>query len=418
MPGMNNAEINAKIDTTIDSMLSVLKRQLLSPGGFERRGVWDRFKNWMSNLWHGRYGQKNPYYFINTLGDFAGSASQTPKKECFTPSVFTLHEYTVIKKIFDQLEESLDTFSEADMSGVENLKLMRILDDWSKQLKVALKNLMADHERTRPAPKDDSGKSECQKVLEQKHKEGKISNSDYTRISKMIAHGRIDQACEEIKNLPKTPDEPPKETEVEPKDKDVEKKPETDDKGGSEKGAETGAKEEPTEVEPKDKDVEKKPETDDKGGSEMGAETGTKEEPYEGGSEEWPLKYGNTKEDFDKIISQLNDDSFPDSEYSYKSHMADFIAMADAERSGGGGHAFETHQEYKKARRSIKDLIDENKAYGEEMEKLMKKFKDNLNKIINSGIGKDTTFESWVKPHHALSISERTQYFKKMLNKG
>jgi len=384
MPGMNNAEINAKIDTTIDSMLSVLKRQLLSPGGFERRGVWDRFKNWMSNLWHGRYGQKNPYYFINTLGDFAGSASQTPKKECFTPSVFTLHEYTVIKKIFDQLEESLDTFSEADMSGVENLKLMRILDDWSKQLKVALKNLMADHERTRPAPKDDSGKIECQKVLEQKHKEGKISNSDYTRISEMIANGRIDQACEEINKLSESPDEPPKETEVEPKDKDVEKKPETDDKGGSE----------------------------------MGAETGTKEEPYEGGSEEWPLKYGNTKEDFDKIISQLNDDSFPDSEYSYKSHMADFIAMADAERSGGGGHAFETHQEYKKARRSIKDLIDENKAYGEEMEKLMKKFKDNLNKIINSGIGKDTTFESWVKPHHALSISERTQYFKKMLNKG
>ena len=387
MPGMNNAEINAKIDKTIDSMLLVLKRQLLSPGGFEKRGVWDRFKNWMSNLWHGRYGQKNPYYFINTLGDFAGSTSQTPKKECFTPSVFTLQEYTVIKKVFDQLEESLETFNEADMSGVENLRLMRILDDWSKQLKMALKNLMADHERTRPAPKDDSGKSECQKVLEQKHKEGKISNSDYTRIGVMIALGRIDQACEEIGKLLESPDEPPKETEVEPKDKDVEKEPEADDKGGSEKGVETGAK----------------------------------EEPYEGGSEiksEWPLKYGNTKEDFDKITSELSDDSFPNSEDSYKSHMADFIARADAERSGGGGYAYDTYQEYRKARRSIKGLVDENKAYGEEMEKLMKEFKDSLNKIINSGHEKDTTFESWVKPHHALSISERTQYFKKMLSKG
>lgn len=392
MPGINNAEINAKIDTTVDSMMTMLKKQLLS-SNFEKRGVWDRFKNWMSNLWHGRYGQKNPYYFINTLGDFAGAPGKIPKKECFTPSVFTLHEYTVIKNIFDQLEESLETFNEADMSGVENLRLMRILDDWSKQLKIALKNLMSDHETIRrereakQASEYESKNKECQEILEQKHKEGKISKDDYSRIKDMIGRGEIEQACKEI-SLLITPREEPKETEVEPKEKSVEKEPETEDK--SEPEVET----------PKEREAE--------------AEAETKDKPVHG---EWPLDYGNTKEEFEKILKDLNNDSLPTPENSYKSRMEDFIAEFQADKEAKK-EEYEKYMEYLKTRRSIESLIEKNEAHGEKMEELMDDFKSQLHDILTPEKSeKHLTFESWVKPHHALSIFERTQYFKKMLNK-
>ena len=98
-----NAELLNKIDQAVDSLVSILKKQIVSGTGFQKRGLWDRFKNWVSNTWHGRYSQKNPYYFINTLGDFAGSSSNKnkPKSESNNYQRLTLQQYSEIKHLFD-----------------------------------------------------------------------------------------------------------------------------------------------------------------------------------------------------------------------------------------------------------------------------------------------------------------------------
>ena len=223
--------LSQKIDQTVDSMVTMLKNQIISPsygaGGTDpRRGIWDRFKNWMSNMWYGRYSSKNPYYFMNTLGDFAGSQAKPDKpktgdvekdeekKESFCPLGLSLSEYHTIKSLFDKLEIDLGLLAEMDLPpGAENLRVMRMIDDWGKNLKLALKKIMMDHERTTPdspPPKPESAEEkECIEQLDKKHAEGKISDSEYERIKLMISHGRIDMACRALSSIKSKPADKP-----------------------------------------------------------------------------------------------------------------------------------------------------------------------------------------------------------------
>ena len=53
------------------------------------------------------------------------------------------------------------------------------------------------------------------------------------------------------------------------------------------------------------------------------------------------------------------------------------------------------------------------------MRKSMHTYKDALHDVIAPHTESiSMTFESWVKPHHALPLFERTEYFKKLLNRG
>ena len=223
MPNLNT-ELLSKIDTAVDAMVSMLKKQLVSGQGFQKRGLWDRFKNFLSNTWYGRYSQKNPYYFINTLGDFAGSSS--PKKIEKNESrnkLMSVKNYLEIKSLFDKLEEELSTINENE-NNAENLRIMRIIDDWARNLKIALKNVFSDAIKIRDLEEKKQKKmvepkdlQQCRTDLEKKHKEGKISPKDYFVLRAMIDRGDLAGACtaleavlkksDEIKNT-NEPDEP------------------------------------------------------------------------------------------------------------------------------------------------------------------------------------------------------------------
>ena len=231
MPDLN-AESMSKIDQSVDYLVSILKKQIISGDGFQKRGLWDRFKNFVSNAWHGRYNQKNPYYFINTLGDFAGSSKKdptasapkvgasAPKVESFNPRTLTLQEYMEIKSLFDKLEENINSINEAD--GTDNLRIMRLIDDWSKTLKITLKKLFSNFSKNSASPEvesspetDDKDGDQCRIDLENKHRDGKISHKDYFKIKSMINRGEVESACQAIEELLKRP-EPEPEPEPDP----------------------------------------------------------------------------------------------------------------------------------------------------------------------------------------------------------
>lgn len=140
-----DADLKSKINITVDTLINILKQDLLRPkfDGIQKRGIWDRFKNWMSNLVYGRQSEKNPYYFVNTLGDFGGA--KMPKNESciLIHEKLSIKEYKVLSCIYENFEIKL---TEANaFSGTENLYIMTLLNDLAKNLKIALAKIVSDH---------------------------------------------------------------------------------------------------------------------------------------------------------------------------------------------------------------------------------------------------------------------------------
>lgn len=152
-------DLKTKIDTTVDSLVNILKKDLLSPSS-PKRGIWDRFKNWMSNVVYGRYGKTNPYYFVNRLGDVGGvplpeknkpayDEIPVPKKENYNPIFkkrLTIEEYRILGREFEIFENKLSNILEVSMpKGTENLQIIRMLDDLAQNLKKAISKIVSDH---------------------------------------------------------------------------------------------------------------------------------------------------------------------------------------------------------------------------------------------------------------------------------
>jgi hypothetical protein len=123
----------ADLERTIDQFVTSLKQQLANPmtGPDAQRGVWDRMKNWWSNMWHGRYNQQNPYFWQNKLGDDLGRTTESVQRIPLEHYKF-LHEQTAL------LENGL-------APGAEKLQVIRVVDQWAKQFKNAVMTLMARH---------------------------------------------------------------------------------------------------------------------------------------------------------------------------------------------------------------------------------------------------------------------------------
>lgn len=130
-----------QINKVVDDWVVELKRTLINPitPATQRRGIWDRFKNSMSNMWHGRYNQSNPYFWQNKLGDDLGAMDANPPNEAFNPNKLSLHDYKTLKDICESLEYQIN---ESVPSGAENLKIIKLIDDKAKQLKTALASIL------------------------------------------------------------------------------------------------------------------------------------------------------------------------------------------------------------------------------------------------------------------------------------
>jgi hypothetical protein len=126
-----NSDIINAINKAVDLWVNDLKRELIS-GSSSQRSLWDRFKNTLANLWHGRENEKNPYVWTNKLGGLGQTV------ESIRHYKFSLNEYKYFQEICENLEQ---TINEEDLpANISKLRIMNIIDKQANNLK----NKLAD----------------------------------------------------------------------------------------------------------------------------------------------------------------------------------------------------------------------------------------------------------------------------------
>jgi len=138
----------------------------------QQKGIWDRMKQWWSNIRHGKYQQKNPYYWQNVAGSGLGgevppSPQETPSKEMPNEAVMpfmpmTLNEYKVLHECAMALEEAIAT-------PPKNLKLIRVIDNWAKLFKQKVMSLVT----MQPKPSEIAKGQEPESMVWPSYKRGK-----------------------------------------------------------------------------------------------------------------------------------------------------------------------------------------------------------------------------------------------------
>ena len=109
----------------VDDFVKILKNSIIN-SPTEKRGVWDRIKNWWSNLIHGQTSTSNPYYWQNKLGGMGRTVECT--------DLMPLEHYKVIREQAVLLEEMIPAVA-------EKLQIVHIIDSWAKNFKKAIINL-------------------------------------------------------------------------------------------------------------------------------------------------------------------------------------------------------------------------------------------------------------------------------------
>lgn len=147
--------LKGEIDDIVDKWVSETLRERLISGTDtpQKRGLWDRLKQGISNWWYGPQGEKeNPYRWKNRFGNSLGSEEM---KESFDPTILTLSEYSDIRGVVDSVERAFDE----SQDSFANLKLAQILKAAAEELKVkifgAVKNkLAAVNAQTKASPSE------------------------------------------------------------------------------------------------------------------------------------------------------------------------------------------------------------------------------------------------------------------------
>ncbi|MEI8269978.1 MAG: hypothetical protein WCG45_01285, partial [bacterium] len=111
------AKINAIVDSWTQELISLLLKSGSGTGSGAKRGLWDRFKGTVSNLWHGRDGESNPYKWVNKFGDNLGQRES-----------FSLEQYKNLKETCDILEYQIN-------EDVENLRIFQLIKSAAAKLK-------------------------------------------------------------------------------------------------------------------------------------------------------------------------------------------------------------------------------------------------------------------------------------------
>jgi len=129
--------VKAAIAQVVDQWVNdLIKEKIVTPSIDQKyqRGLWDRLKGSLSNLWHGRYNQSNPNYWQNRFGDELGSQS-----ESYDPRVFTLHDFKEIKNAIESTEHLVENID----PNTEKLKIVRVIRAAAEELKKKLFNIFA-----------------------------------------------------------------------------------------------------------------------------------------------------------------------------------------------------------------------------------------------------------------------------------
>ena len=118
--------ISSEIDNVVNQWISDLKHEIITGSSIQNRGIWDRFKNFVANVWHGYDNKKNPYYSINKLGYGLGSESKNE----------SMKSYNDLRETCQSLESKIN---EEDLS---NLRIMQIIDKHANMLKAKMKEVL------------------------------------------------------------------------------------------------------------------------------------------------------------------------------------------------------------------------------------------------------------------------------------
>jgi hypothetical protein len=119
-------KISSAIDDVVNQWISDLKHEIITGSSIQNRGIWDRFKNFVANVWHGYDNKNNPYYSINKLGYGLGSENKNE----------SLKSYNDLRETCESLEGKIN---EEDLS---NLRIMQIIDKHAALLKTKMKEVL------------------------------------------------------------------------------------------------------------------------------------------------------------------------------------------------------------------------------------------------------------------------------------
>jgi len=152
-PLLENEEISsldkfkALLGDKVDNLVYQLKRELISGAGANsnRASLWDKVKNWGSNLLWGKKSPANPYRWVNQFGHLGTqnslvSPATEPKQyaEPELPTENTLEIYKLVKESTERLEAQFIQNEAANPALSGNKKttvLFTIIDQWGAKLK-------------------------------------------------------------------------------------------------------------------------------------------------------------------------------------------------------------------------------------------------------------------------------------------
>ena len=150
-------KLKKDIDDLVVNWVGELKKELVSGTAVtQSRGLWDRFKGGLSNLWYGRQNQQNPYYWQNKLGDDLGRPGSVRSESTeFNSLPFTLHEYMDLRKFFNEFEKQLsEEYGETE--GTSSLRINQIINQRANELRQKINNIVAQHiQNVSPKPSSD-----------------------------------------------------------------------------------------------------------------------------------------------------------------------------------------------------------------------------------------------------------------------
>ena len=134
-------DISKIIDQMVDDWAGELKREIITGAKPAKRGMWDRFKNLLSNVWYGRHNPDNPYQWINKYGDVLGQS--VPKTEGIREETLqlSLNDYKNLREVCENLENQIN--EENLPEGTPNLRIIQIIDSHANILKQKLKDIFA-----------------------------------------------------------------------------------------------------------------------------------------------------------------------------------------------------------------------------------------------------------------------------------
>lgn len=188
-------KFKALLSDKVDNLVYQLKRELISGAGANsnRASLWDKVKNWGSNLLWGKKSPANPYRWVNQFGHLgtqnqlnpASAQAQAPQQ---MPAENTLEIYKLVKESTEKLEselllidESVFTPNPALSGNKKTTVLFSIIDQWGNKLKTDILDTVTRNMHLVQSPEQSANATQPEAPTEAP-KEPETANQVFDRV--------------------------------------------------------------------------------------------------------------------------------------------------------------------------------------------------------------------------------------------